>query len=96
LVFRATIASNNTPDELEAASTELYRNIFLERPIVLKFKTIPKKVVTGTTKLEARVVSEEAEEEDSREPRIRRRFRKPLKPIPRSSLCQGRGCWALP
>ena len=37
----------------------------------MTFKRVPKKVVTGATKVKARVVSKEAEEEDSQEPRIR-------------------------
>ena len=43
----------------------------------MTFKRVPKKVVTGATKVKAGVVSEEAEEEDSQEPRIRRGSRKP-------------------
>ena len=43
----------------------------------MTFKRVPKKVVTGATKVKARVVSEEAEEEDSQEPRNRRGSRKP-------------------
>jgi hypothetical protein len=45
--------------------------------MVMTFKRVPKKFVTGATKVKARVVSEEAEEEDSQEPKIRRGSRKP-------------------
>jgi hypothetical protein len=37
----------------------------------MTFKRVPKKVVTGATKVKARVVSEEGEEEDSQEPKTR-------------------------
>jgi len=72
LVFRAAVTINTTRDRLEAAITELNRNILLGRPILMTFKRVPKKVMTGATKVKARVGTEEAEEEDSQEPRIRR------------------------
>ena len=43
----------------------------------MTFKRVPKKIVTGAAKVKPRTVSEEAEEEDSQEPRIRRGSRKP-------------------
>jgi len=44
---------------------------------VFTFQKVPKKVVTRAAKVKARVLSEEAEEEDSQEQRIRRGSRKP-------------------
>ena len=77
LAVRATFAINTTRERLEGASTELNGKILSGRPIVMTFKRVPKKVVTGATKVKARVVSEESDEEDSQEPRIRRGSRKP-------------------
>jgi len=77
IVFRAAVTINTTRERLEAASNELNGKILLGRPILMTFKRVPKKVVTGATKVKAGVVSEEAEEEDSQEPRIRRGSRKP-------------------
>ena len=57
----------------------------------MTFKWVPKKVVTGDTKAEARVVSEEAEEEDSREPRIWRHSRKPPGTYSQEKSLQGEG-----
>ena len=58
------------------------------------------RIVTGSTKVKARVVTEEAEaeEEDSKilkNQELDVALGNHLEPIPRSSLCQGRGCWAL-
>jgi hypothetical protein len=75
IVFRATVTINTTRERLEAASIELNGKILLGRAIVMTFKRVPKKVVTGVTKVKARVISEEAEEGDSQEPR--RGSRKP-------------------
>jgi len=49
----------------------------LGRPIVMTFKRVPKKVVSGATKVKAKMVSEEAEEGGFQEPIIRRGSRKP-------------------
>jgi hypothetical protein len=65
LVIRATVTFNTTREKQEATSTELNGKILLGRPIVSTFKRVPKKAVTGATRVSARVVSEEAEEEDS-------------------------------
>jgi len=65
----------STRERLEAASNEPNGKILLGRPIVMTFKRVPKKVVTGETKVKARVISEEVEEGDSQEPR--RDSRKP-------------------
>ena len=46
---------NATRERLEAASNERNGKILLGRPIVLTFKRVPKKVVTGATKVKARV-----------------------------------------
>ena len=77
ILFRATVTINTTREKLEVASNELNGKILLGRPIVTTFKRVPKKIVTGATKVKARVVSEEAEEEDSQEPRTRTGSRKP-------------------
>ena len=74
--FRARITINTTRERLEAASTELNGKIFLGLPIVMTLKRVLKKVLTGATKVQARAISEEAEEEDSQEPRIGRGLRK--------------------
>jgi len=64
IVFRATVTINTTREILEAASNELNAKILLARPILMTFKRVPKKVVSGATKVKGRVVSEEAEAGD--------------------------------
>ena len=80
---------NPSRERLEAASNELNGQILLGRPIDMTFKRVPKKVVTGATKVKARVVSEEAEEEDSQEPRIRRGSQKPPGTYSQESFSSG-------
>ena len=92
IVYTATATMSSTTERSEAASNGLNEKIFWGRPIGMAFKRVPKKVVTGATNVKARVVSEESEEEDFQEPRFRRGSRNPMKPIPRSTLCQGKSC----
>jgi len=61
----------------------------------LTFKRVPEEVVTGATKLKARSGSEEAEEEDSQEPRIRQGSQKPPGTNSQEQFLPGMGCWAL-
>jgi hypothetical protein len=91
IVFRATVTINTTRERLEASSYELNGKILLGRPIVMTFKRVPKKIVTGATKVKGRVVSEE----DSQEPRTRCGSRKPPETYSQEQSLQGRGCWAL-
>jgi len=96
IVFRATVTINATRERLEAASNERNGKILLGRPIVLTFKRVPKKVVTGATKVKARVYYlKKLKKKILKNQELDGAPENHLKPIPRSSLCQGRGCWAL-
>jgi len=91
IVFETTVVINTTKERLEAARNELNRKILLGLPIVMTFRRVPKNIVTETTKVKARVVSEEAEGADSQEPRTRRDSRKPRETFSQEQSLQGEG-----